>query len=340
MLRFQKLLSLIVILIICSCQSETDEQEDSPQTVTSAAPLTSYLQRVAMVKTVHDNLIDGSSYCTIKLPYTVTVNNENIAINTTADYQKVLDNINANPTDDDDVKIDFPVTMVYYNYIEKLIPDQADFDSLINYWNLYPDLLSKINGLNINYPITIHIYNSYNQAASSVSITNDQNFFNFIKNLNPGQYISLNYPISITDYSYQTKSISNNIQFENAIMEAIDKCPENNINTFDFTQVITKDSWRISCFYNKSEKSPEYTGYSFVFKVDKSVIATKSGVSETGQWESNIVNGVRDFKISFGNNSTILHKLDYSWKLFELNNSFIRLRDVSYNNYLYFEKIN
>ncbi len=338
MLRFQKLLSIIGLLMILSCQSETDEQKTSPQTVTNDAPLTSYLQRVAMVKTVHDNLIDGSSYCTIKLPYTVTVNSENIAINTTADYQKVLNNINASTTDDDVVKIDFPVTMVYYNYIEKLIPDQTDFDSLIDYWNLYPDLLSKINGLNINYPITINIYNSYNQAASSVSITNDQNFFNFIKNLNPSQYISLSYPISITDYNYQTKSISNNIQFENAIIEAIEKCPENNINTFDFTEIITKGSWRISCFYNKVEKSSEYAGYSFVFKSDKSVIATKSGVTQTGQWESNVVNGVRNFKISFSYNYLLLHKLDYSWELFELNNSLIRFRDESNGNYLYFEK--
>ena len=142
-----------------------EEQDYNTQTVTNVSPLTSYLQRVAMVKTVQDNIIDKSSYCTIKLPYTVTVNGVNIAINTTADYQQVLNNINANTTDDDIVTINFPVTMIYYNYTQKLISDQADFDSLIDYWNLYPDLLSKINGLNINYPITINIYNSYNQEC-------------------------------------------------------------------------------------------------------------------------------------------------------------------------------
>ncbi|WP_255577842.1 hypothetical protein [Flavobacterium sp. CHNK8] len=102
------------------------------------------------------------------------------AVNTVADYQKVVDNINANATDDI-VKIDFPVTMVYYNYFEKLILDEADFKSLIDYWNLYPDLLSKINGLNINYPITVNSYNISNQFASSISIISDQAFFYFIK---------------------------------------------------------------------------------------------------------------------------------------------------------------
>ncbi|PXY43399.1 hypothetical protein [Flavobacterium hydrophilum] len=338
MFRFQKYLSIACLLFFFSCQSEIDEQRQNTQTVTNASPLTSYLQRVAMVKTVQDNVIDGSSYCTIKLPYTVTVNSVNIAINTTSDYQKVLDNINANTTDDDIVKIDFPVTMVYYNYTEKLIPNEADFDQLIDYWNLYPDLLSKINGLNIHYPITINIYNSYNQIASSVSIANDQAFFNFIKNLNSSQYISLNYPISITDYNYQTKSITNNLEFENAIKYAMDNCSENNLVSLDFTETITKGSWRIPYLFEDSDKTSLYSGYSFVFKSDKSVVATKDGVSETGQWETKMVNGINEFKISFSSN--LLHKLDCNWKLFEFNNSLTRLRDVSNSNYLYFEKIN
>lgn len=340
MLFLKKYLSIMILLFLLSCQRDSEEQDYNNQTVTSDSPLASYLQRVAMVKTVQDNVIDKSSYCTIKLPYTVTVNGESIAVNTTADYQKVLDNISANTTDDDIVKIDFPVTMVYYNYIEKLIPNEADFDSLIDYWNLYPDLLSKINGLSINYPITINIYNSYNQQASSVTITNDWVFFSFIKNLNASQHIALGYPISITDYNNQTKSITNNLEFENAIKYVIDNCWENNITTLDFVETITNSSWKISCLYDNYEKSSLYSGYVFVFKSDNSVVATKDGVSVTGQWETNIVNNIRELKVNFS--AELLSKLNNDWKLFEFNNSQIRLRDVADSNntnYLYFGKI-
>ncbi|MFD2940202.1 hypothetical protein [Flavobacterium notoginsengisoli] len=335
----KKYLSIAVfLLLLFSCQSEIDEQNNNSQgTITTVSPLTTYLQRVAMVRTVQDNMIDGSSYCTIKLPYTVTVNNEQIALNTTADYQKVLDNMNASYYDDDIVKIDFPVTMVYYNYIEKLIPNQADFDSLIDYWNLYPDLLSKINGLKINYPITINIYNSINQAASSQSIVSDQAFFNFIKNLNESQYISLKYPITIADYKDQTKTISNNLEFENAIKYAIDYCPENNLVTLDFAATITKDSWEIPYFYDGAVNTSNYSGYTFVFKTDKSVVATKSGTTEIGQWQSSVQNGITEVKISFS--TGVLSKLNFNWKLFEFNNSQIRLRDAgATTNYLYFQK--
>lgn len=338
MFPLKKYFSLAVFLILLSCQDEINEQDNNTEgTITNVSPLASYLQRVAMVKTVQDNVIDGSSYCTIKLPYVVTVNTEQIAVNTTADYQKVIDNINANTNDDDIVKIDFPVTMVYYNYIEKFIPDQADFDSLIDYWNLYPDLLSKINGLNINYPIRINIYNSANQIASSQSIISDQAFFNFIKNLNSSQYISLQYPISIADYNYQTKSINSNLEFENAIKYAIDYCPENNTVSLDFAEIITKGTWVIPYYFDDSEKTSYYGGYSFVFKSDKSVVATKGGISETGQWDSTVQNNVKEVTLNF--NSELLGKLNKNWKMFEFNNSQVRLREVTNTtDYLYFEK--
>jgi hypothetical protein len=227
--------------------------------------------------------------------------------------------------------------MVYYNYIEKAIPNQADFDYLIDYWNLYPDLLSKINGLKINYPITINIYNSANQVASSQSIISDQAFFNFIKNLNESQYISLRYPISIADYNDQAKSITNNLEFENAIKYAIDYCPENNIVTLDFTETITNGSWEIPYFFDDSVKTSNYSGYSFVFKSDQTVVASNGSVTETGQWESTVLYGVRKLKLSFS--TELLGKLNFNWELFEFNNSQIRLRDVgTTTNYLYFQK--
>jgi len=101
-------LTILSLLFVLSCQSEIDEQQFSTQeTITKSSPLTTYLQRVAMVKTVEDNIIDQSNYCTVKFSYNVTVNDVVIPINTTSDYQKVRDNINAQSNDNDIVKIGF-----------------------------------------------------------------------------------------------------------------------------------------------------------------------------------------------------------------------------------------
>lgn len=345
MLSFKKqsyYLAILSFFFLFSCQSEEDEQEYSTQeTITKSSPLTSYLQRVTMVNTIQDNLIDTSTYCTVKLPYKVTVNNATISINSSADYQKVLENINAYSNDNDIVKIIFPVTMVYYNYVEKVIATQSDFDSLLAYWAAAPDLLYKINCLNINYPITINIYNSANQIASSASIANDQAFFDFMKNLTDSQYIALNYPVLITDNSNHVTTIASNSQFENAVKKALDTCPENINATLDFMQILTANSWKISYYYDDYAKTSSYNGYVFVFKSDKSAIATKSGVSVIGQWETKVDNGVREFRVSFS--PDLLHELDEDWKVFEFSNSQLRFRkeeSSSDNHYLYFEKNN
>lgn len=340
MFPFKTCLSIVFVFFLFSCQSEIEELDYNLQeTMTANSPLTTYLQRVAMVKTVQDNIIDNSSYCTVKLPYTLVVNNTAIALNNTADYQKVWDNINAYTTDNDIVTLNFPVTMVYYNYIEKPLQNQTDFNYLLDYWNLFPDILYKINGVNINYPITINVYNNANQIASTVGIASDQAFFSFIKNLSSSQYISLSYPLSIINYKYQKQTIANNLEFENAIKYALDYFPENNLITLDFKETIIKDSWKITYFYNESEKTSYFNSYIFVFNSDKTVVATKDGISVTGQWETKLEYDGRELKVNFG--SGLLSKLNHEWKVFEFNNSKIHLRDISVGNntnYLYFEK--
>ena len=80
--------------------------------------------------------------------------------------------------------------------------------------------------------------------------------------------------------------------------------------------------------------------FEFVFKKDQSVIATRLGISVTGQWETKINNGVREFRIKF--NPDLLHQLDEDWKVFEFNNSQLRFRKEegsNENHYLYFKKI-
>jgi hypothetical protein len=337
-------LSVMSLLILFSCQSEEAAQEYSMQeTITNSSPLTSYMQRIAMVKTVEDNRIDKSSYCTVKFPYNVTVDGVSIEINATADYQKVWDKLNANNTDEE-VKINFPVTMVYYNYNEKVVDNQSDFQQLLDYWNTFPDLLSKINCLNINYPITINIYNTANQIASSVKIVDDRTYFFFINNLKSNQLIAIKYPISITDSNNSVTTISTNLQFENAIKYAIDNCTENQNSSLNFLDVISSGSWKISYFYDNSEKTSSYNGYEFLFKNNQTVTVTKSDVNVDGVWESKIDDGVREFKIDL--NTNLLHDLDKDWKLFEFNASQIRFRraldhddDNDETDYLYFTKI-
>ncbi|MEL1241300.1 hypothetical protein [Flavobacterium flavipallidum] len=331
------------LLILVSCQQEIEEQKTNTEvSIAKDSQFSSYLQRVVMVKTAEDDVIDKSSYCTVKFPYTVTVNNEIIAINSADDYAKVVTNINANTNDDDIVKISFPVTMIYYDYEEELIENQQQYNSLLAFWNSLPELLTKINCLKVSYPIVLNVYNSSNQSASSVVISNDEAFYNFINNLTSNKLFAINYPISVKVDDH-TESIYNNEQFDDAIEDAIEYCSSNNNNTFDFMGTITSNSWKVSYFYDESDKTSLYKDYQFVFKNDFTVKAVKSSIVLNGTWETKLDNGVREFKIHF-DSSTPFHELDEGWKLFEFNNSQIRFRGNTSDGglkteYLYLTKI-
>ena len=332
--------SLFLVVFFSACQSESVvEIYSTRETITKATPLSNYIQRVAMQTTNQDNIIDKTSCFMIKFPYVITVNYAQIAINSSSDYLLVQANINANAYDKDIVYIQYPVTVIGNDYSEKSISSQSALTNLIAECQSNSDDFGKINCISISYPITINVYNSSNQIASTSTITDSKMLYNFFENLEDDKFIAVSYPITITNSNGQNSSITSNSQFEDYIKNVIDTCPENTITTLDFMQIITSNPWKISYYFHDTVKTSVYEGYFFVFNSNYTVIATKSGVSYTGSWSTKVDNGVREFDIKF--DTDLLKELDEGWKVFEFNNSQLRFRDAEDNNdtdYLYFEK--
>jgi hypothetical protein len=337
-------LFLFLLVVFSACQSEINEEiHTTTETISKASPLTGLVQRVVMQKTTYDDVIDYSNYCMVKFPYYVTVNNVTIELYTESDYLKVQANIDAHANDNDVVAIHFPVTMLFYNYAEKLVENQSDYNDLLEYWNAKPDLLSKINCLNIQFPITINSYDSANQIANTTSIADEKMFYTFINNLSETKFIAINYPILIVKSNGEQVNVTTNSQFENLIEEALDTCAENSNPTFDFMDILTNSAWKITYFYSEDEKTESYAGYVFVFKNDNTVTATKAGIMLNGIWYTKNENGVRTFKVDFNYDS--LEELDEDWELFEFDTTKMRFRETSNygdieNDYLYFTKVN
>ena len=341
MKSFKKYFSFLVFLsFFTACQSGSIEEVHSTKmTVTKTSPLTSEIQRVVMQKTAQDNIIDKSSCSMIKMPYEITVNNVLIPINSPADYQLVQNNINAFPNDNDLVTIHFPVTVVFNDYTQKIIANSTELEALISNCQMNSTIFGKIDCLTINYPINISLYDSNNQIASSVSISDNKAMYNFIVNLSENKYLAIAYPISVIDQNGQNVTITANIQFEDVIKNAVDNCSNNTNTPLDFMQIITANSWRISYYYKGSNRTLNYNGYSFTFNPDYTVVATKSGVVFRGNWSTSLENGYRRFELKF--NSNLLDKLDEDWKVFEFNRSQLHFRSEGSNNendYLHFEK--
>lgn len=332
--------TLVLVFLLTACQTGSVEEIHSTNaTITKTTPLANFIQRIAMPSTSQDNIIDKSSCFMINFPFEVTVNNFNIFLNSATDYQLVQYNIDANSNDNDLVFIHFPIAVTLKDYSVKSLISQTDYNNLVVECATNSIAFGKINCLNINFPITINSYNSNNQIASSTSISNNQNLYTFIANLSSDKFIAISYPITITDSHGQNVVILNNNQLEDLIKNAVDTCSDNLIKPFDFVQIITNNSWKISYYFKDNNRTSNYDGYQFVFTSDYKVVATKNGVNYNGTWETKIDNGIREFKINF--ESDPLHNLDESWKIIEYNDSQLRFNNHEgndENDYLYFEK--
>ena len=331
---------LVFISFFMACQTgSVQEVHNTTATITKTTPLTTEVQRVVMQKTSQDDIIDKSSCFMIKMPYVVTVDNVQISINSPSDYQLVQNIINAFSNDNDIVTIHFPVTVLFNDYTQKSITNQTDFNSLVSNCQTNLNKFGKINCLSINYPISISVYDSNYQIASSVSINDNMAMYNFISNLSDNKFIAINYPITVKDQNGQNVIITTNSQFEDMIKNAVDNCSDSLTTPLDFMQIIMNSSWKIVYYYHDNEKTSIYDGYSFTFSANNKVVAIKSGITYNGIWSTKVNNGVREFQIKF--DSDFLNKLDEGWKLFEFNNFQLHFRNketITDNDYLYFEK--
>jgi adenylate kinase family enzyme len=342
--KYLGFLSVVSFLLLFSCQSEIAEQEyNTQETITKTTPLTTFIERVVMQKTSQDNIIDNTDCFMIKLPYVITVDNVEIPVNSYDDYELIKNKTDESSNDNDVIYVHFPITVIFSDYSEKRIYSQTDFNNLLYDCKVKSDDLLKINCLSFNYPITIKIYDSNKQIASSVSIIDDKALYVFINNLADNHLIALNFPLTINNLTGQKVTIVDNNQLEKVIKETIEICKENTSTILDFNKILINGPWKIAYFYHDYEKTQLYSDYIFTFNSDYTVKASKLGNSYSGVWYSKLENGVREFKVDFNVNT--LDDLKLNWKLFEFNNSKIRFRGGTSNSgletdYLYFIKIN
>ena len=64
-------------------------------------------------------------------------------------------------------------------------------------------------------------------------------------------------------------------------------------NNGSVSGTVTSGTWRVSYFYdNDKEETSDYNGYSFSFKSDKTLTATRSSVTITGTWNETTDDGL------------------------------------------------
>lgn len=338
---------LIVIaffsLSITSCQKEEETIiQDEAQTFTKESTLSRLLLRTAQFPTSKDNIIDNSSCFSVQLPVTIILNGQQIVVANQADYQLVQNAINEFSNDDDIVNFVFPITIVYQNFQTQIIQNTNDLDDVLDDCG-EDDNFDEIDCIIISYPFSINVYNSNNQVANTVSITSNSNLFNFIYNLTSNTFLSISYPISLTDVNNQNIIINSNSQLENFIEDSIDDCNDNSssgTNNLNFIETLTSGTWYISYFFDDTDETSDYAGYNFIFNTNGTSKAIKNATTINGTWNTFVDSGVNKLDLNF--DGIILDEIEDDWRIIEYSSTVIKLKDVSGGNggtdYLTFTK--
>ena len=336
------LLMCVAVVVFISCQDEeTLVIQDITQNLTAKSPLASLISRVSQNPTSKDNILDKSSCFNVRLPVSVIVNGKNITVSSQNDYKVVQNALDAFSNDDDVVNFVYPITIQYQSFKTELIinPDQLE-DVIDNCDD--DDGFDEIDCLHINYPIKISIYNADNQIAKTITIQNNKDLYNFLKDVESNVFISINYPVSITNFKGQTVVITNNSNFESSIEDGIKDCNTNSgsVGNQNFASILTNGTWHVSYYFDDSDETSNYKGYNFTFNSNGTVAVVKEKNTIAGNWSTFVNSGQDIFLLKFDDSK--LDELEDDWKITEFTTTNVRLKNKNSSDgatdYLYFTK--
>ena len=91
--------------------------------------------------------------------------------------------------------------------------------------------------------------------------------------------------------------------------------------------------WKISYLFSKSDKTDNYSGYTFEFNTDGSLTAVNGGQSWAGTWSTNYDDSANKFCIFFSASvPSALSELEEDWLIIEKNDSFMHFEHTSGGN--------
>jgi hypothetical protein len=314
-------------LFFLGCQTEDSSQTvDKGVSLTKESPLALLLSRVSQNATFCDNAIDQSSCYSISLPFTITVDGQQVAVDSESDYDTVENIMNASGSDDDIVHFEFPITIIFPDFHQQVIESQEQLDLVA----CNDDDFHEIRCADFMYPITVNTYNTATQLAGVQTVGNDAQLYNLIVNAAAEEIFTIVYPVTLTLSSGGSATANTNDELENIIEDSIDDCdndPGSGPAPETLPEIITTGSWHVS-YCDEPSALSNYDGYAFTFLPNGSVSAVKNSITTSGTW-SLYSDGSHDMMaLSFA--SQQLQGLDGDeWRVTEYNETNIRLKDES-----------
>jgi len=325
-------LFLFSTLIFTSCRTEEIELIQAPQeqVLKANSAVAILMQRIATNDGSNDNIIDNSNCFNVQLPITVFVNGLEIIVDSEDDFDTIEAIFDEFEDDDDTIQIIFPITVILTDFSEVVINNISDFNALSSTCNGENESDDDIECLDFQYPITASIFNSNNEIIDSVTFNNDNDFYDFLDDIDENDIINIDFPITVILSDGTTLDINNLDELESTINTFQDDCDEDDDYDFNdddcdnctdsqFIDILTGCSdWMVDKLErNNNDLEDNYVGYLFNFLNDGTISVTSGGNLFSGTWDAtgtgnNITVTINVIGLSDFNDNWILHEIEQS----------------------------
>ncbi|MBT8287173.1 MAG: hypothetical protein HKN00_05865 [Flavobacteriaceae bacterium] len=313
-----------------SCRDEEVEFVQAPteETLSASSQVATLMQRTATNDGSFDNIVDGANCISLEFPFTVTVNGIMFTVTSEADLETVEDIIDEFEDDDDSIIINYPITIILSDFTEILINSEDELEDLAEDCNGENEYDDDIECLDFQYPITASIFNTNNELIDTVTITSDEELYNFIDDLDESDIVVVDFPLTVILFDGSSLIVNNLSELEALIEDAEDDCDEDDdfdyndddcdsCTTDELSSILTSCSdWIVDKLErNDMDLEDQYTGYLFNFFNDGTISVDTGSNTYPGTWTSagsgnNIVVTIDIPALPDCNDAWLLHEIE------------------------------
>lgn len=317
------------VLVFTACRKEETEFVQAPEneTLSPNSTIAQLIQQAASNDGSIDNIVSRANCFGITFPFTVTVNNQQITVNSLDDYALVECILDEDENNTDTVNIMFPITIETADYTEIIINNATEFTNYKNTCNGENVADDDIECIDFQYPVEASLFNSENELLDTVSLTTDKALFKFVTNINENDIVTFSFPITVTLADGYNISISDFNALETAITNAINTCDEdddydyNDDDCDDCTTTELKDlltnctDWEVNRLKrNGNDYNNQYDDYLFNFFQDGTMSVYWDSIMAYGTWTAsgsanNLEVIINVPSLPLCNNNWILHEI-------------------------------
>ncbi|GGG06593.1 hypothetical protein GCM10011344_03820 [Dokdonia pacifica] len=342
---------LATFLLFSACRTEDEEIITPPeqQSLEANSNAANLITRVSTNDGSNDNILDNANCINIQLPVTVIIDDLEIIVNSEEDFDTIEDIFDEFINDIDELDFVFPITIILSDFTEVTIANEEELIALVEECSGENEVDEDIECIDFQYPITYSIFDQNNELIETVTISNDQEHYEFIENLDDTDIITINFPLTLILSDGNTVTVTNILDLEEVIEDAIDDCDEDDDNDIDdddcedCTNDTLVDALE-SCdngfvvdefIIGDIDNTEQYEDYVFEFNPNGVVIVETNGEVFEGTWSFD----------GEGNDSTIeisipgLDDFNDVWEVIEIENEDeeVEITITNGNDYIVFE---